>query len=61
MISTLAGAYTDTEIINAQGIVMIQDIAMFLINPISNVLSPSLREPESTHPLAILAPTIPIT
>ena len=61
IINTLEGAYMPAETAIAHGIVITQDNAIFPIKPISKLRRPVFNDPESIHPLAILAPTIPIT
>ena len=61
MIITLATAYTMEESVKANGIVTNQDSAIFQINEKLMFFNPFLKDPLSTHPLAIPAPTTPIT
>ena len=61
MTITLATAYIKAEIVKANGIVATQDRIMLPMREKSMVLIPSMKDPLSTHPFAIPAPTTPMT
>merc|ERR1712150_352638 len=61
IIKDLHGAYKQADAATAHGIVITQDAPILIIKRMSKLLRPVCIDPESIHPFAILAPTIPIT